>query len=133
MGEQMRRVLLTFAALGAIAWPSASSAFVDESNVEITHKSEELKSSTVSLTPTEEKTHVEHHKPEKEHHTNKKHSNSKRTTRTEHRESEAQRREQVRRTIDMINIGVSVGTSFGHGGGGGGGGGEKHHGERHKD
>ena len=128
------RKLVAVAALAVIAWPGAASAFVDESNVEITHKSEELKSSTVSLTPTEEKT-PEHRKPEKEHRTTKKHSGSKRTDRAEHGDSEVQRREQIQRTIDMINIGVGVGTSLrrGGGGGGGGGGGEKHHGERHKD
>jgi len=130
----MRKLLVIAAAAGAIAWSGVAFAFVDESSVNITNKGEELNGSTVSLTPSGEKTTVEHRKPEKEHHA-KKHPSSKRTTRGEHRDSEAQRREQVRRTIDMINIGVSVGTSLGRGGGGGGSGGGDfgHHGGHHKE
>jgi len=131
----MRKLFLVFAVAAAGIWSGPASAIVDESRVNTPDQGEELNRSTVSLTPTEEKTSVEHRKPEKEHRTTKKHSGSKRTDRAEHGDSEVQRREQVQRTIDMINIGVGVGTSLrrGGGGGGGGGGGEKHHGERHKD
>lgn len=130
----MRKFFLVFAVATAVVWSGTASAIVDESQVNTSDQGEELKRSTVSLTPTEEKTPVEHRKPEKEHRA-KKHPSSKRTTRTEHRESEAQRRQQIERTIDMINIGVGVGTSLRHGGGGdGGGGGDSgHHGGHHKD
>ena len=123
----MRKLLVIAAAAGAIAWSGAAFAFVDESSVNITNKGEELNGSTVSLTPLEEKT-------EKVHRSSKKSSSrtSRKARHADHEESQAERRRNVERTLEMIDVGISIGTGLHHGGGGGGSD-RGHHGEHHKD
>jgi len=123
----MRKLLVIAAAAGAIAWSGVAFAFVDESSVNITNKGEELNGSTVSLTPLEEKT-------EKVHRSSKKSSSrtSRKARHADHEESQAERRRNVERTLEMIDVGISIGTGLHHGGGGGGSD-RGHHGEHHKD